>query len=205
MQKKKSTTRGEKTGAAQEMKEKEICKRVSARGLSHCFRLESWPKWSCETERERRYRDTCQPPWDVRCEREKQSEGGWERGESERRGEGRREGGREAERMKTNSEHFDKGGRQPSDPVCPLLQTSASRWDENWVFPTWDDAFNYPRLAPPLSAVRWDIWPVIHQTGPRPRPEDSDLPRPRMVYWHVRCTCALQPPPLWTPKCHTET
>lgn len=119
---KKSRTKGGKTGAAQEMKEREIWERVWGRGPSHCFRLESWPKWSCETERERQsqrhYWDTCQAPWDVRCEREKQSEGGWEKGGGRGGVEGLSEEEREAERMKTNSKHFDE--REDSQVI--LLQ-----------------------------------------------------------------------------------
>lgn len=126
----KRAWREEKRRATQEMKARKICKRVWKGRPSHCFRLEGWPKWSCEAEQERRsqrhYKDTCQPPWDARCEREKQSERGWERGGSrvKRGGEG---GGKDEDKLRT----LWWAGRQPSDlpPARPLLQTSASRWD----------------------------------------------------------------------------
>lgn len=129
--KKKSTTRGEKTGAAQEMKERKICKRVWEGGRpSHCFRLESWPKWSCEAEQERRsqrhYWDTCQPPWDVRCEREEQSEGGWKRGEAEwkREGEGGRRDGDKLQNTLTRRQtsKWSSSGASTSANFCITLR-----------------------------------------------------------------------------------
>jgi len=119
----KSITRGAETGAIQEIKERKICKRCEG-GPSLCFRLESWPKWSWEPERERQS-ETLQrhmsTTMDARCEREKPSD---EKGEAEWREEG---GGKDKKYMQNTLTR--KETSKWSSCGISLLQTFVSRWD----------------------------------------------------------------------------